>query len=94
MPKDSSLGLPNVAAHPSSPLCLPPDHCFSNDQEGLEARILIAGYARQLLDIDAVEHVSVHMVRLIVQRLNDVATRATIREANKLLASLACGPVN
>jgi hypothetical protein len=63
----------------------PPDVRFADDREGVEARILIAGYADRLA-YAARAHEPVQMVREIVGRIVEITARASHREMARLVA--------
>lgn len=75
--------IPKAAAHPLSPIKLPLELHFADDQAGLEARMLLAGWA-QRLEVAAAQHEPVQVVRDIVARIMQITTDASHREMTKL----------
>lgn len=77
--------VPVAAAHPLSGLTVPPGVRFTDDKEGIEARMLLAGYG-DWLSAAVRNHEPVQMIREIVARINEITTRASHREMVKLVA--------
>lgn len=73
---------PDSMAHPCSAFRMPPEVRFSDNREGREARLLIAGYADMLADA-ARSHAPVQTIREIIATITDVATRAVAAEIRR-----------
>lgn len=74
-----------AASRLASGVEFPPDVRFGDDREGIEARMLLSGYADYLGDAVR-NHEPVQKVREIVERIVEVTTNATLREMSKLVA--------
>ena len=84
--KDTSVEIPASAGHPLSGIILPLDVFFSDDTEGLEARMLIAGYADRLADLTR-EHAPIQTIRDTVGKLIKITQAASYREICKLAST-------
>lgn len=76
--------VPEAAGHPLSGLTIPPDIRFSDDRQGVESRMLIAGHAERLADLVR-EHAPIEEVRQQVRVVIEVMTDATNREITRLV---------
>ena len=83
--KPDTTDVPPAAGHPLSGLTVPPGVRFSDDREGVEARMLLVGYGEYLADA-ARNHEPVQKVREIVARIVEITTTASTREISKLVA--------
>jgi len=85
--------VPVAAGHPLSGLSVPPTVRFSDDREGIEARMMLAGYA-DYLGSAVRNHEPVQMIREIIARINEITMKASHREMSKLVAQANSGRAN
>lgn len=83
--KTDSPDIPAAAGHPLSGITVPASVRFSDDREGIEARMILSGYA-DYLGAAVRNHEPVQMIREIVARINEITARASHREMTKLVA--------
>lgn len=73
-------------SQPGSAFDMPAGVQFSDDQQALEYRMLIAGYADRLSDA-VKRHEPLNVIRDVIARLNEIASTAIAREIRKAIAA-------
>lgn len=75
--------IPPEAAHPLSTLAFPLDIHFSDDKDGFESRLILAGYADRLADAVR-SHAPIQVVKDIIGHIHRVTQAAIMRELTKM----------
>lgn len=78
-----SKDIPQEVAHPLSTLTFPMDIHFSDDREGFEARLLLAGYSDRLSHAVR-DHAPIQEIKDLIGHVNRIAQQAIMRELTKM----------
>lgn len=79
----TTKGKPDPKSQSLSGITFPDDMRFSDDREGVEARMLLAGYGDRFADLVR-EHAPIEMLRETLARIFEVMQAASYREITRL----------